>query len=165
VPKDFPPLLTPGFHGMTLEQLHRFAVEQPRFRLSSTRQQIMRNLWTIAGCLCRWGISGELWIDGSFLTEKIDPPDVDFVVVVEETFFASATPEQESIMNWLCEDDTQPAKLAFTCDSYSLYRLPSTDPSYVSYAVLDAYWKKQFGTSRDGESKGMALIAVPGGCL
>jgi hypothetical protein len=162
---DFPPLLTPGFHGMTLEQLHRFAVEHPMFKLSSTRRRIMHNLWTVAGCLCRWKIHGELWIDGSFLTKKIDPPDVDLVIVVEETFFASATPEQESIMDWLCEEKTEPAKKAFDCDSYSLYRLPPMHPSYVSYVALDAYWKKQFGTSREGESKGMALIAVPGDCV
>jgi hypothetical protein len=125
----------------------------------------MQNLWTVAALLCHWKIHGELWIDGSFLTEKIDPPDVDLVVVVEETYFATATPEQEKIMEWLCEDNSQPAKAAFNCDSYALYKVPLTDPAYPDYIRTDGYWRGQFGTSREGESKGMALIQVPSGCL
>jgi hypothetical protein len=155
---EFPPLLPPGFHTMTLEGLHQLTVEHPRFGLSSTRSQIMKNLWIVAGCLCRWRIHSDLWIDGSFLTEKIDPPDVDFMVVMPDGFLNSVSPEQEAVLNWLCEDTSQPAKAIFQCDSYSLYCTNSADPGYSDFLRQDAYWKKQFGESRRGDPKGMALI-------
>lgn len=148
---------------MTLEGLHQFAVEHPKFRLSSTRAKIMQNLWIVAGCLCRWQIRADLWIDGSFLTEKIDPDDVDLLIVVEEGFAASAAPEQLSIMEWLCEDKNQPAKAAFLFDSYANYKTFDIDPGHQDYLALDLYWRSQFGISRRGEEKGMALISVPGG--
>jgi hypothetical protein len=150
---------------MTLERLHQVAVEHPRFKLSRTRQQVMRNLWVVAGSLCQWQINGELWIDGSFLTEKIDPPDIDFVVALSETFLNVATPEQLAIVNWLCEDNTQPAKTLLSCDSYAHYKQIPGDPGYGDYLVVDAHWKKHFGTSREHQPKGIAVIAIPGGCV
>ena len=69
---------------MSLEGLHALTVAHHRFVLSRTRPEIMRNLWIVAASLCNWAISCELWIDGSFLTEKIDPKDVDFMVVLSE---------------------------------------------------------------------------------
>jgi hypothetical protein len=125
----------------------------------------MKNLWIVAACLCRWNIQGELWVDGSFLTEKIDPPDVDCVIVVSHACFATFSPEQEQIMNWLCEDNSQPAKAAFDCDSYGLYEVSSADPARPDYLLMDAYWKQQFGTSREGQAKGMARIKLPDGCV
>ncbi len=146
---------------MSLEELYQFTVRNPRFTLSRTREQIMRNLWIVAGQLQRWRIGGELWVDGSFLTEKIDPGDVDFVLVLPEGFVRGATPEQIAIIEWLCEDNKQPAKRALLCDAYSLYRVPAGDPDYADFVALDAYWKKQFGTSRDGKRKGIISVALP----
>jgi hypothetical protein len=148
---------------MTLEGLHQFAVEHPRFRLSGTRRAVMKNLWTVAGALCRWGISCKLWIDGSFLTEKIDPHDVDFVVVLPENFHDAATPEQLAILEWLCEDIAQPAKKMLLCDAYALYEVSPGDPGYTDYLLDDALWKKTFGTSRQHEPKGMVVVALPEG--
>ena len=38
---------------------------------------LMTCLESIIENLCKAGMSGELWVDGSFLTEKIDPDDID----------------------------------------------------------------------------------------
>lgn len=159
---EFPPLLVPGFHEVSLEELHQLTVENPRFPLSKTRAQIMKHLWTVAGCLCRWGIFADLWIDGSFLTEKIDPSDVDFVVVLPVGFLDTITQEQEKVLDWLCEDSTQPAKKTFSCDSYALYETDPSDPGHSDYLTMDAYWKKTFGHSIRGVQKGMALVRLSG---
>ncbi len=151
---------------MTLEGLHQIAVESPRFKLSSTRAQLMRHLWTVAGCICRWQIYGDLWIDGSFLTEKIDPDDVDFMIVMPGDFANKWTHEQRQIIGWFCEDKTEPAKAAFQCDSYALYVVADhVDPNYPDFLYLDAYWKKQFGVSRAGVEKGMALVRIFAGAF
>lgn len=91
---DLPALLAPGFHEMTLEGLFAFAVSAGRFSLSGSRARIMNGLWIVAGQLSCWGIRCKLWIDGSFLTEKIDPKDVDLAVVLEPGFLDNANTEQ-----------------------------------------------------------------------
>ena len=112
---------------MTLEKLHQLTVENARFSLSRTRAAIMRHLWTVAGCLSQWGIECDLWIDGSFLTEKIDPPDVDFLVLLPEGFSDAATSEQAVIIEWLCEDRAQLAKAMMACDAHSLEKIATGD--------------------------------------
>jgi hypothetical protein len=161
---DFPPLLSPGFHIMNLERLHWLTVERAKFRLSKTRPEIMRNLWIVAGSLCQMQITGELWVNGSFLTEKIDPRDVDFLVVLTEGFRSTISPQQQAVLEWLCEDTAQLPKSLLKCDAYGLYKAHPQDPDYPDYVALDAYWKSQFGISRQREPKGMALIPLPGGC-
>ena len=159
---DAPPLLTPGFHTMDLERLHMVAVECPRFKLSSTRAQIMRNLWTVVGCLAQWGIWGELWIDGSFLTQKINPSDVDIILVLPERFLDTATPEQLSILDWWEHRDCQP-KTLFSCDTYTNPKAEASHPDYSEYRRMETYWTKWFGISRQDEPKGIVRMLLAQG--
>jgi hypothetical protein len=159
---DFPALFAPGFRALTLTELHRIAVEHPRFRLSRTRAPIMKSLWTLAACITQQGVGNELWVDGSFLTEKIDPQDVDLILVLPENFESNASAEQLGVWNWW---DTSEPKGMFQCDTYSLPRLPLSDPDYLLYLRLELYWKKWFGTSRQGRGKGIGRILLPDGCV
>ena len=38
----------------------------------------MDGLEHVARCVAFSGLAGDLWIDGSFITEKIDPKDADY---------------------------------------------------------------------------------------
>jgi hypothetical protein len=49
-------------------------------------------------------IVGEVWIDGGFVTEQIDPKDVDFVLRVESAFYENCTGEQRALMDWMNRD-------------------------------------------------------------
>lgn len=126
----------------------------------------MKRLWTICACLARWGVGDELWIDGSFLTEKIDPNDVDLVLVIGEGFEERATPEQMAIWEWWEDytDDGDPME-SFTCHTFVVAKLQPGHPHYAIYLEEDLKWKKFFGTSRDGEEKGIGRILLPGGCV
>lgn len=139
------------------------AVEHPRFAHSRTRPQLVTALWSLCACLCRWGVGEELWVDGSLLTEKIDPEDIDLVLVIPENFEGQASDAQFGIWDWW---DDRPAEIKgfFRCDTFSVAKIPMGDPNYPHYLFEETKWKKFFGTSRDGEAKGIGRILLPGGC-
>lgn len=75
---DFLPLLQPGMHNLSIQDLHNLAVqpfvERPR------RDDLFQKLTTWIAALQGLGIGGTLWLDGSFLTDKPDPSDIDCVL-------------------------------------------------------------------------------------
>ncbi len=89
---EFPPLLQPGFHTFTLQELQVLCVDA--FPLSRTRPLIMVEFEKLVRTLHESGFRCEIWADGSFLTEKIDPDDIDLVVTITSDFEQNATPDQ-----------------------------------------------------------------------
>lgn len=153
--REFPPLLPPGFHPMTLMDVHGLCVAP--FKLSTTRATIMLGLEAVVDRLRRDGVEGELWVDGSFLTEKIEPEDVDVVMVVSSDHLSTATAQQLYAVDWLKSD----LKPSHRCDSYVLVAYP-LGHSLAGYGEwMRAYWIKQFGFSRGDEFKGMPVVKVP----
>jgi hypothetical protein len=68
---DFPPLLQPGLHNITLLQVHALAVAP--FDHDQRRHDLYQKLAAWVGALQALGVGGTLWLDGSFLTEKPEP--------------------------------------------------------------------------------------------
>ena len=98
-----------------------------------------------------------LWIDGSFLTAKIDPPDVDIVLHVRaEDGFDPANADHIRLVTWL----QQNLKESHLCDSYVNLVPPSGHPFHLQAAGHVAYWHKQFGYSRATMNKGIAVIRI-----
>ncbi len=96
---EFPPLLPLGRHAATLDEIQAHCVDA--FPLSKTRQKIMEGLRTVVSRLTRDLVKCELWIDGSFLTAKIDADDCDLVCRVSGEFYDSATEEQQATVDWV----------------------------------------------------------------
>src|SRR5688572_17509862 len=90
---DFPPLLQPGHHQMATDQIRALCVVQ--FPNSKTRTRLMAGLEQVMGMLESFDVEGELWIDGSFVTQKSDPEDVDLVLRVQASFYDNANPDQQ----------------------------------------------------------------------
>ena len=118
---------------MSLEGLHQLAVENPMFRLSRTRATIMRGFWILIGILQRHGIPGEVWVDGSFLTEKIDPRDVDILLVLPVGVVDTMTNEQYAIMQWISDTTNQESKALFYADTYVLSKSDGSDGNLAAY--------------------------------
>jgi hypothetical protein len=159
---EFPPLLPSGLHVYTLTDLHNLTVGDKRFVLSKTREVLMKNLWTVAGCLRGAGVGEEIWVDGSFITEKIDPDDVDVTLVLQENFENTASPTQLAIWDWW--EDNEP-KTIFGCHSFSFGKIAVTEPDHHLYLSEHAAWAKFFGRSRAGATKGIVRILLPDGCV
>lgn len=108
------------------------------------------------------GILGEIWVDGSFVTEKIDPSDVDLLLMVDGQFFDNATQEQQEIMKWVQAN----LKGSHLCDSNLWVSYDRNHPDYWTSEWFRAFWLKLFGFySDDGpnayETKGMVRLVLP----
>jgi hypothetical protein len=137
VKPEFPPLLPPGFHLMTLAGVRQLCVVA--FPLSTTRAAIMDGLESVIAKLAAERIEGEVWIDGSFLTRKIDPSDSDIVVAVKGDFVSAATPDQKAVMNWIESN----LKGSHRCDSYLHVAYPAGHDLAGYSEWMRAYWIRQ----------------------
>lgn len=153
---EYPPLLAVGFHPMTIVELRKLCVDG--FPTSKRRIQIMNGLEKVLLKIAATDLKAEAWIDGSFLTEKVEPDDSDIVVRVTGADCDAANADQENIMNWLNDEDLKPD---YFCDSYCFVEYESTHTLCGVGEWERAYWIRQFGFSRKDELKGLALIELP----
>ena len=71
-------LLAPGMHDFDLDEIgNQFLNGFPN---SSTRKTLLDGLESFVEQLQKVGVPIELWIDGSFTTEKENPNDIDMVL-------------------------------------------------------------------------------------
>jgi hypothetical protein len=114
---DFPPLLELGWHRMSLSEVRLLCVNgRPEFTLSTTRADLMAGLETVVSRLVAARIVGDLWIDGSFVTHKINPKDTDVVLHVDGlSMYECGTHEQRFVIDWIIGNlkNTE-----LHCDSY-----------------------------------------------
>ena len=75
---EFPPLLGAGLHVMSAQDIKVLAVDD--FPHSQRRGPLWQNLMELVDLIRTAGFTCKIWIDGSFLTKKIDPDDIDLVV-------------------------------------------------------------------------------------
>ncbi len=152
---DYPPLLQAGLHPLTMQAIWDLCVAP--FPLSHTRSTIMSGLEKIISKIEEVSLKSELWIDGSFLTHKIDPNDVDIVMKIENSIWLRSTPEQGGIIKKIISQDFRRSHL---CDSYFFIEYGPGEALYSSSEKSHLYWLKQFGYSRQQESKGIAIIST-----
>jgi hypothetical protein len=157
--KEYPPLWPAGFHYMTVSAMRRRCVDA--FPLSSTRVAIVDGLTAVTGRLVNSWVVGELWVDGSFVTEKIDPQDVDVVLRIGAGLYNDSLPEQRAAIDWIISN----LKESHRCDSYTLMEYSPSDPLFPEGELDRSYWHRQFGFSRGLDYKGIAVISLPRGVL
>lgn len=152
---EYPALLPLGWHQKSIAELRRLCVD--RFPLSNTRDMIMRGLERIVDTLRSHNIVGDLWINGSFVAEKINPNDVDVVLFVDGAFLENATPQQKQAIDWLNSN----LRDSHYCDSYVSTKWPESSPLYSYGEYWRAYWIRQWGFNRNDEPvKGIAVIPL-----
>src|SRR4051794_12451076 len=96
---SFPCLFPLGFHHLTLMEVETVCVDL--FPLSQSRRGLMDGLTQFSDTLVAAGVACDLWLDGSFLTEKIDPKDVDVVVRCSHAIYDAGTPAQRQALDWV----------------------------------------------------------------
>lgn len=152
---EFPPLLSVGLHTMSVSDVRDMCVGA--FPLSSTRDEIMGGLETLIGELDGVGVPTEVWIDGSFVTQKVDLEDVDVVLCMQGEAYNNGTQEQRDTVDVVANVNLKPP---LHCDSYVFFEYPESHPLYWQGQWERAYWIKQFGFSRGEEYKGIARVGV-----
>jgi len=156
---EYPALLPGGFHIRTIEQIRALCVTN--FPRSSTRKDLMAKLEIAVARIQAVRVPSELWIDGSFLTVKIDPDDVDFALIVPSHVSISATKEVHETLHWLASDDTYDRE---HLDGHVLTMFPSSSPMAVLWHQNHEKWEGVFGTKYDNVTpKGIVVMRFFGG--
>jgi hypothetical protein len=149
--EEFPPLLAPGFYDIGIEGVRRLCVV--RFPDSVTRRSIMAGLERVIEAIQVAGIRGEVWIDGSFLTEKLNPDDSDIILVLTKDELSKMDAKQLEFIRQFASSNLS---TTHKCDNYVLVR---DDTVFAEWNY--AYWLRQFGFSRSDQMKGLAVVKLP----
>lgn len=153
---DFPPLLSLGFHPHDIAAVRRRCVTA--FPLSITRASIMTGLEAVLGNLNGMGFKLEVWVNGSFLTEKINPDDSDVAIRIRgEEYDVAPLPQRLAFANFVKADH----KLSYRCDLYAFPEYDKGHPLYAYGQWRRAYWLNKFGHDRAEFPKGLAVLTIP----
>lgn len=100
----------------------------------------------------------EVWLDGSFMTRKINPEDVDLVVCIPADFADHCNEEQMGVLSEISANLKRSGETR--CDTYACVVPRASDPLFEELSERIEYWKRWFGHSRSGEPKGIATVQV-----
>lgn len=104
-------------------------------------------------------LPARLWIDGSFLTEKIDPDDIDLCIEIEADRINTAPQRSQDFLFRLANHDlhTAPRKL----HTFLIPSAPAGHPDRMNYLAIAKRWEHDFGTALvSREKKGIAVLEV-----
>lgn len=149
-------MFPPGLSALTIDQIERICVGG--FDLSTTRKVIFKHLLHVISQLTHNRIAGNLWIDGSFVTSKINPRDVDFVLCVSSVLYDGCSAEQRSVLDWF---ESEALRTDYRCDGYISIEWPTSHPLYAEGVGVRNYWTTFFGHTREGHEKGIAVLELP----
>lgn len=148
---DFIPLLPPGVHRLTLREIeHRLVLP---FLSDSQRLQLFTNLSRWINEFRSLIPSGAiLWLNGSFVTAKPVPRDIDCVVWLPN-MLPILSGSQEKHLEQLLDHDFSKSLLGI-----DMYLEASSGVSRLHRA---AYWRGLFGFQHDGRSaKGFVEVII-----
>jgi hypothetical protein len=87
----------------------------------------------------------DLLVDGSFLTEEIEPDDVDFAVIVTPEFYETCAPQQRQLLDWIGDDQT--IKNTHLCDCYLCVDYKPDHPIWFDSICDRAWWHEFYSKS------------------
>lgn len=155
---EYPPLLPQGLHPKTIEELEKLCVLE--FSDSQLRPEIMAGFKVLYERLVQLEVQGELWVDGSFLTHKPEPQDIDFIVLVSHADFFAASGARKEYFDWLIDNEDEPKRI-FYCHTQLVLFAEETHPQYDSLENDKAHWRRIYGFSvTTREPKGIAVIRL-----
>lgn len=119
----------------------------------------MDGFMQIVVMLEREQIPCELLIDGSFLTEEIEPEDIDFAVVVTPEFYENCTTGQSKLLDWIGDDKT--IKTTHLCDCYLCVNYQQGHPLWFEGICDRAWWMRRTSPGTSGSRRGNLCTSSP----
>lgn len=145
--------LPPGCYPATLrEYKRRFVADFPE---SETRNPIFSDFIGYAGFLSTYKITIEKWMGGSFTSAKLNPGDIDMVVLYDALKY-NRHPEQSDFNKFFLTDNGYEV----ICH-HSIYIpvYPKTDERYNFTSVEIQRWKDFFSTDKNKTIKrGLVIL-------
>jgi hypothetical protein len=137
--KEAIPLLEAGIHAKTLEEAYLICVEsiennQKRKELFALLKMFLAEVKAqIGDC--------EIWIDGSFLTQKVNPNDIDVVIYLP----SNAVFAEDDVLLLLYS-----ARTKYQCDAYIVENSPQ----------IRSYWGGWMCFVRQEHAKGIIKVQL-----
>jgi hypothetical protein len=98
------------------------------------------------------------WVDGSFVTKKADPGDVDVVTIFESSAYDALDAIDHTLLRGLLSHKL--SRELHGCDSYAMVFYPPDHPARPTYEAACAYWDGLFGHDRGGNPKGYVELVT-----
>ena len=112
----------PLIHSVTLAELHEYFVE--RFPQSQTRERLYDNLMRYLKILNMFvGLYGVI-INGSYVTDKVDPRDIDISPLIVGAIFEKSPREYQEAVNLLIDPGTRIVQLLWCHPLYVPFIYP-----------------------------------------
>jgi len=98
---------------------------------------------------------GELWVDGSFLTQKFspEPDDIDVTFTIN---VAQLEARDASVQHFVMHTLNGYRHYSALLDTYICIILPREDRRHIG--SMEAYWAEKWGVEWDGQLKGFAVV-------
>ena len=128
---DYPPLLAPGRHYMTLQEIQNTCVEPFFGEERAHRKKLFYALEEFIQKLLVARIRCDVFLDGSFVTRKPFPDDVDVIVSTELAGYERLSEEQLNLLDSVNRDG-----FILGVQSFSMVRYPREHERFGSAADL-----------------------------
>ncbi len=142
---SFAPLYPPGIHDISIDSMDDIFVHP--FANNKRRKYLTERFRAFLDKFAELGLYAEIWIDGSFSTQKPEPGDIDVVFFLDAEQINNLEPDKRNLIAELFNNAD--SKIRYQCD---VYLVPIQDPDSRSY------WRGWFGYSRDETPKGIIRI-------
>lgn len=145
-------VLSPGFHNCTYDEFYVALVDS--FPTSQSRKPIAEALLTFSKEVFAIGVPYEFWIDGSYVTTKINPNDADVILFFQYQHMNAISPL------WTIFRQQYSGIL----DIYFDYATSPENKRLLNPVVYGQivnrrnYWRGQFGFDREDKPKGIVRI-------
>jgi hypothetical protein len=142
--------LPPGSHAATVAELELSFVTA--FPTSSRRATLFASFTQLRQTLLVLVPMSSQWVDGSYVTSKVDPADIDVISVIDGLAF-DALPDGTKaaarvlLLGHMTRDSTG-------CDSFAIMDYPANHPSHLATVHARLQWTKLWAIGRDGYAKG-----------
>lgn len=145
-----------GRHRATLEEIEALLVEG--FPDSATRGPLFASWRNLVAAIQRVVSVQAHWLDGSFVTTKQDPNDIDAVTHLDGALVDALDEVDMTLIKGLLSHKITEA--LHGCDSYLVVEYPEGHPGRTAYEAAVAYWDDWFGKDRDGNPKGYVELVM-----
>lgn len=148
-------LLPPGCHPATVEEVRERFVDA--FPESATRAAIF-TFWQHHRAATRdlVTVHADL-LDGSFVTDKQDPADLDLVALLDGPAYDELPVHRRQLVASLFAGPHTEA--VWQCDAQPVAVYPEGDLAHARTVLARRFWSSYFAGTRDGGEKGFLEVA------
>jgi predicted nucleotidyltransferase len=142
---EFEPLYSAGFHDISIEKLDDIFVLP--FADKDRREYLTNRFRAFFDKFSELGINVEIWLDGSYSTQKENPGDIDILIVFDENELNQLPQDKITLLNELT--DRNLSKIRYSIDVLSMLS---------NNEERRSYWRGWFGFSRTEQPKGIPRL-------